>query len=196
MGVARDLLGEARAALAQDAAVAVEQDLGRDLDRLGKGALDVDEPSLGSPVAHCLVLQGAFAALVADRAVERVVDQQEFHLTLLGLIRQGRGVLGRNDHAGRGLEGARGLRLGHRAHVAVAVGCGHVDEALAARADRLEERVVAEARDLDPDLLGRADDERSLRNRGLDAVDHERDEVRRGLGSLLAGLLGCCDAHV
>src|SRR6185436_13778898 len=30
-------------------------------------------------VSHRLVLQIAFAALIADRAVERMVDQQEFH---------------------------------------------------------------------------------------------------------------------
>ena len=42
--VARDLLGEPRAALAQDAPLTVEQDLRRDRDRLGERALDVDEP--------------------------------------------------------------------------------------------------------------------------------------------------------
>ncbi len=35
---------------------------------------------------HRLVLQVAFAALVADRAIERVVDQQEFHYAFAGLL--------------------------------------------------------------------------------------------------------------
>ena len=46
--------------------------------------------------------------------------------------------------------------LGKRLAVA---GVGDVDQALAARADRREQRVVAEARDLDADLLGGADDQ-------------------------------------
>ena len=35
---------------------------------------------------HGLVLQVAFAALVADRAIERMVDQQEFHHAFAGLL--------------------------------------------------------------------------------------------------------------
>src|SRR5690606_1438784 len=68
--VAGDLVGEPGAPLAQDASIAVEQDLGGDLDRLGEGALDVGEPAGGPAVAHRLVLQRALAALVADRAVQ------------------------------------------------------------------------------------------------------------------------------
>ena len=60
---------------------------------------------------------------------------------------------------------ARGLRLGHRADVALAVGHRDVDEALAARPDRVEQRVVAEARDLDADGLGGPDDEGALGRR-------------------------------
>lgn len=44
-------------------------------------------------------------------------------------------------------------------------------------ADRVEERVVAEARDLDAQELGGADDEGALGHADLDAVDRERDEV-------------------
>ena len=87
--VAGDLLGEAGAAGAEHAALAVEQDLGRDVDRLGVGALHAagrGEPRLAAAVGHRLVLQGALAALVADRAVERVVDQQELHDPLLRLV--------------------------------------------------------------------------------------------------------------
>ena len=41
---------------------------------------------LGPAVAHRLVLQRALAALVADRAVERVVDEQQLHDALLRLV--------------------------------------------------------------------------------------------------------------
>ena len=37
-------------------------------------------------IAHGLVLKVAFAALVADRTVQRVVDQQEFHHAFARLL--------------------------------------------------------------------------------------------------------------
>ena len=43
-------------------------------ERLGERPLLVDEPGVGAARAHRLVLQRALAALVADRAVQRVVD--------------------------------------------------------------------------------------------------------------------------
>ena len=118
--VARDLLGEPGAALAQDAALAVQQDLRRDRDRLRERALDVDEPGGRAAVAHRLVLQGALAALVAHRAVERVVDEQQLHDAVLGLVGLRRRVLRLDLHARRGLERAAGLGLGHLGQVAVA----------------------------------------------------------------------------
>ena len=57
-----------------------------DGDRLREGALDVLEAGLGAAVGHRLVLQRAFAALVADRAVQRVVDQQQLHHAVLRLV--------------------------------------------------------------------------------------------------------------
>ena len=109
--VAGDLLGEAGAAGAEHAALAVEQHLRGDVDRLGVGALDVLEAGGRAARAHRLVLQGALAALVAHRAVERVVDEQQLHDALLRLV----GTLGRvlrlDDHAGGDGHRARGLRL-------------------------------------------------------------------------------------
>ncbi len=84
--VAGDLVGEPGAALAQHAPLAVEQHAGGDRDRLGEGPLDVVETAVGPAVAHRLVLQRALAALVADRAVQRVVDEQQLHDALLGLV--------------------------------------------------------------------------------------------------------------
>ncbi len=102
---------------------------------LAKCRLLVGEPRLCGTVAHRLVLQRAFAALVADRAVQRVVGQQELEVADLGLL----GDLGRHlrldDHAGGDLERARRLRLGEPAAVA---GVRHVNEALPAGADWLK----------------------------------------------------------
>ena len=75
------------------------------------------------PVSHRLVLQIAFAALVADRAIQRMVDQQEFHHAVAGFL-DGLGI-GLDDHpvADRHRAGRDRLRRAfhfHKAHPAVA----------------------------------------------------------------------------
>ena len=91
-----DLLAEADAAVAEDAALAVDRDQRRELDRLLEVALVVDEAALARAPAHRDVLQRAFAAFVADRAVERVVDEEELdHRALRVLDLVGAGV---DDH--------------------------------------------------------------------------------------------------
>ena len=84
--VAGHLLGEPGAAVAEDAALAVEVDEVADRDRLLVVPLLLDEAALARAVGHGLVLQRALAALVAHRAVERVVDQQELEDAVLGLL--------------------------------------------------------------------------------------------------------------
>ena len=98
-GVARNFLTEAHAALAQDAALAVQQNLRGELQRLAIRALCIDEARALAAFAHCLVLQGAFAALVTDWAIQRVVDQQELHHAFLGATGNLGGVLSLNHHA-------------------------------------------------------------------------------------------------
>jgi hypothetical protein len=41
---------------------------------------------VAAAIGHGLVLQVAFAALVADRAIERVIDEQELHHALARLL--------------------------------------------------------------------------------------------------------------
>ena len=79
-----------------------------------------------------------------------------------------RGELGADHHAVGHRLGARGHRL------ALAL---HVDQALPAGAGRGQQRVVAEARDRDADLLGDPDDQGALGRLDLDAVDGELDGV-------------------
>ena len=88
--LAGDLVGEAGAAGALDAALPVQEHERADLDRLGPVPLLLDEAALARPVRERLVLERALAALVADRAVERVVDEQELDDALLGLAGRGR----------------------------------------------------------------------------------------------------------
>ena len=68
---------------------------------LGKVRLTSVEAGVRAAVAHRLVLQRALAALVADRAVQRVVDEQQLHHALLRLVGDRRGVLGLDHHARR-----------------------------------------------------------------------------------------------
>ncbi len=121
-------------------------------------------------VGHGLVLQVALAALVADRAVERVVDEQELHHPLAGLLDRRR-------------LGADHRRLAVRARPAVAhrPGAGgdrlrralQFDEAHAAIAGDRQPLVEAEARDLGPRRLRRLQQRVFRRNLDLDAVDDE-----------------------
>ena len=189
--VAGDLGGEAGAARAQHATLPVEQHLGGDVDRLGEGPLEaagLEEPGLAAAVGHGLVLQRALAALVAHRAVERVVDQQELHDPLLCLVGDLAGDLGVDDHALGDRQGAGRLRLGEPAAVARV---GDVDQALSTGTDGRQQGVVAEPRDLDTDLLGGPDHQSVLGDTELDAVDGQRHRLhgvrRRGVGLLGGG---------
>ena len=82
--VARDLVGEADAPRALDAALAVEQHELAQRDRLREVALLLDEARLARPERERLVLQRALAAAVAHRAVERVVDRAGTRARRLG----------------------------------------------------------------------------------------------------------------
>ena len=112
------------------------------------------------PWVERLVLQWTLAALVADRAVERVVGEQELEDAVLGLLHLLR--VGDDVHAVVHLDVAG--RLQRRAPRPV-----DFDEAHAAHADRLHARVVAEARHVVAGALGGFDDE--FAGCGLDRCD-------------------------
>ena len=82
-----DVAREPRAAVAEDAALAVERDQRRDRDRLLERHLRERHPRRARAVAEGQVLQRALAALVADRAVERMVDEDELERRVLALRR-------------------------------------------------------------------------------------------------------------
>src|SRR5262249_10966400 len=97
-------------------------------------------------IGHGLVLQVAFAALIADRAIQRMVDQQEFHHAFARLL-----------HHRRLGEHHRRLAVRSGAQVADVLGAGgdrlgwpalHLDQTHTAVAGDRETLVVAEARDL------------------------------------------------
>ena len=145
LGFTRHIGREPGAAGALDTALTIEQHQVRNGDRLLEVALFLDEPALPGPVRQRLVLQWALAALVADRAVERVIRQEELEDTVLCLldlfgVGADRHPLGHRDEAGR-LQGGPARAV-------------HLDQAHAAHADGLHTWVVAEAWDVGPGPLG------------------------------------------
>ena len=141
-----------------------------------------DEAALAGSVGDRLVLQRALAALVADRAVERVVDEQELEDAVLRLL--GDVGFGLDDHAVAHREHAARLQAGAAAGV-------DLDEAHTAHADRLHARVVAEPRDVDAVAFGGGDEQFALLRHDLDTVDRDWHAVGHfvGLG------LGCGHAE-
>ena len=117
-------------------------------------------------VADGQVLQLALAALVADRAVERVVDQQELHHDCWALMRLV--ALGADDHALRDGRGAGRHRLGRLLDV---------DQAHAAVGRDRELLVIAEVRDVGARLVGRMHDHAAFGDLDLLAVEFDFDHV-------------------
>ena len=151
-----------------------EADAARALDAAGHRGLDdrpeifvVDRPlvlfvaRMAAAIGHRLVLQVAFAALVADRAVERVVDEQELHHPFARLLDHRR--VGADRLAVGGRQRAARLRLGRPRR--------DLDQAHAAIAGDRQPLMVAEARDLLAGKLARLQHGRALRDLDLDAVD-------------------------
>jgi hypothetical protein len=124
------------------------------------------EPALTRAVAEHHVLQLALAALVAHRAVERMIGKQELERRF-ARRRHSRG-LGAHDHAFGHRQRAGRHQLRHLLHF---------DQAHAAGGLKCKTFVVAERRDLNAVLLGGIDDQ-SIR-RGLDglAVDCKIHQV-------------------
>jgi hypothetical protein len=98
--------------------------------------------ALHRAVADRHVLQLALAALIADRAIQRVIDQQEFHHTLLRLDRQ----IGVGEHL---------HAIGHRRRTRrQRLRClFHLHETHAAVGGNRKFLVVAEVRNVHPYLL-------------------------------------------
>src|SRR5262249_17359377 len=75
----RDLVAEPEAGAALDAAVLIEHDVRPDVDRLRERELGLGVAALAVAVRDRVFLEAALAGLIADRAVERVVDEEELH---------------------------------------------------------------------------------------------------------------------
>jgi hypothetical protein len=143
LGNAGNFRGEADAARAVDAAVHHRLDQRSDIFVFDRALVLMIARGIDAE-GHRLVLQVAFAALVADRAIQRMVDQQELHHAFPGLL----------DHRRVG-EDFRRLAIRARAQVAHVHGAGslrlgrpalHLDQAHAAIAGDRQPLMEAEAR--------------------------------------------------
>ena len=105
-------------------------------------------------------------------------------IAALGLLGDRRRQLGVHHHAVGAGRGARRRRLGLALDL---------DQALPAGADRVEQRVVAEPRDLDAELLGGPDHQRPLGHGDLEPVDGDRHAVDRAgdLAAVAGARRGC-----
>src|SRR5690606_24625035 len=119
-----------------------------------------------APLLMDVVLELALTRLIADRAVERMVEEVE----LEDAVPRGRGLRTLSvDHLAVGhRRHARGRELGHPLDL---------DQAHATHGRRRQPRVVAVVRDPDARLLRGLDDARPLRNRYLLSIDGAGDHV-------------------
>ena len=159
----RNFLPEAHTARAVDAAGHVRGDERPEV-LVGHDTLFLRVARYAAAETEREILELAFAALVADRAIERVVDQQELHR---GLLRRDRARRARGDlHA----VGDRCRAGGQRFRRALDVHETHA----AVRCDR-KLAVIAESRHIDADAIG--DIDQHLPGARLDrlAVDFDAD---------------------
>lgn len=118
--VVRHFLHEADAARAEDAAFVVEDDVLADVLPLGLFDFVLEEVRPAVAEFDGEFLQAALARFVADRAVERVVDEEEFHHAFAAILDQ-RGI-GARGHAFGDFQGAGNLRLGRPGDLGTSVG--------------------------------------------------------------------------
>ncbi len=127
----------------------------------------------GGGVLMGKILEVALPALIADRAIQRMIGQDEFKHRLVGVVNDRRG--GPNSHAFGRHGAARGLEFRHpfdfnQAHATVRV--------------RLEFRMVAEVRDHHADPASGFDHQCAFRHRDGNAVDRQADGFCRSVNRL------------
>lgn len=102
--ILRDLVHETDAARAENAALIIEDDPLTDVDMLRLLHLGILEAGVGVSVFDGELLQAALTRLVADGAVQRVVDEEKLHDALAAILDQ-RGIRADSKSLGN-LDGA------------------------------------------------------------------------------------------
>ena len=176
----RDLVGEAHAPGTEDATLLVQHHVRAQCDGLVLLDLLLPEPRVIKSEVQIEILQVALTGLIAYRAVERVIGQQEFEHRLpavLGLL-----VLRVYDHP-----------FGHRC-----IACDlklwnlfNVHETDAAVAGDRQCGVVAVTRNENPQLLSGLNDRCSVGNAYLAVVDGQLRHAARSPSPGTCGRCGC-----
>ena len=162
---ARDLAREAHAAAAQDAALLIKDDGRPEIHVLLERAARLARARLAHAVLVGVVLELALARLIADRTIERMVDEQQLHHAF---ARAAHGIaLRAHDHAFGHGRVAGDLELGHALDLDLTQAAGAVDREL---------RVPAVVRDLDAvhqqaDVVERLQERPAGGDLDLDVVD-------------------------
>src|SRR5262249_36004108 len=88
--VFRDFLTKSNATRAQDAALVVERNARSKPHSFRFFDLVLQKTRISAPVFDAKFLEATFAGLIADRAIERMVDEEEFHDTAAAFLDQRR----------------------------------------------------------------------------------------------------------
>ena len=189
--IGHDLIHEANAAAAHDAALVIEPDARADIDVFRLLHLHIDEPRDAAAVLDGLFLEAALSGLVADGTIQRVIDQEKFHDALAAFFDQF--AAGADAHVfahrvGTGDDGAR-----HPADDLVAIfvplrllsGSGpgwhaHLHQAHPAVPRRAELRVVAIMRNRDARLATGFDHPHAFGKLVPSAIDLDVDQALFG----------------
>src|SRR5262249_20491412 len=154
--VMRDFLAETDAARAENAALVIKRYPRAELHVFRLLDFVLQETRLRIAIVDTELLQTAFAGLIADRAIKRVVDEEKFHDTALTFLNQRR--VGANGHAFSYILCAANLGTRHPVDNRFAISAErrfpirpepwkpHFDEAHPAIAGRAEFFVIAIAR--------------------------------------------------
>ena len=188
--LSRDFLHETDAPRTENAPLVIEHDLRADLRLFRLVNFLLDEAALAFAVVHTELLQATLARLVADRTIERMIDQQELHHAFTRLddfcgTRVHDHALGHRRVAADGKFRAEldyRLAVGSQLRFLVRSHLRHtdIDEAHAAVADDGELRMIAIVRHFDAGQLRSLDQVHPFRGRGLFAINRQFDRLGHG----------------
>ena len=168
--VACHFRGEAGATVAEDAAFPVQIHLRADGDGLGEVSFRLHEAALARAESHRLILKRTLPALVADRAVQRVIHEQKFQHAFLSFLRGRAFRLHRHPfahfHHARRLQSRppSGVNF-HQAH--------------ATHPHRAHPRVIAKSGNIDSRLLARVNEQLPFVGSNFSPVDRDRNRCLR-----------------
>ena len=174
---ARDFRREAHAARARNTAGHVGLDKWTEI-QIVRGTLWLAEAGEVDAICHRLILQIALTALVANRAIERMVNQEELHDTFAGLF----------NHRGIGLHDRR-LALRTRAQIADLHRAGggwlwraahNFDQTHAAVASNCKAFVVTETGDFDARHFAGLNEGHRPINFDLGSINDDFFQIRHG----------------